>query len=136
MNASIQRIREKIHKCSIHIYQPKTEIPTSINKIDASSVKLPLISWLFIMSFNSGKWSHYQMYMLRIVLIIGQSPSWFMKKNGCPCIILKEIGIISVPMIISSITDHVLNTSTLRKRNKYYSVLVPKCFCEKKLTLI
>ena len=34
--------------------QPKTEIPTSIYKMGAPSVKLPLISWLFIIPFNFG----------------------------------------------------------------------------------
>ena len=48
--------------------------------------------------------------------------------NGCLCIILKEIHIFFVSMIISSIADHLINTSTQRKRNKYYSVLIQKCF--------
>ena len=34
--------------------QPQIEIPTSINKMGALSVKLPLISWLFIITFNFG----------------------------------------------------------------------------------
>ena len=34
--------------------RPKTEIPTSIYKMVGASVKLFLISWLFIMPFNFG----------------------------------------------------------------------------------
>ena len=34
--------------------QAKTEIPTSIYKMGASFVQLPLISWLFIIAFNFG----------------------------------------------------------------------------------
>ena len=57
MNASIQRTRKtfwinahSIFKCN----RPKTEIPTSIYKIGAPSVKLPLISWLFMIFLNFG----------------------------------------------------------------------------------
>ena len=39
-----------LFKCN----QPKTEIPTSIYKMGAPSVKIPLISWLFMISFNFG----------------------------------------------------------------------------------
>ena len=34
--------------------QSNTEIPTSIDKIDGLSVKLSLISWIFIKTFNFG----------------------------------------------------------------------------------
>ena len=57
MNASIQRMRKKILKNAHSVFKynlPKTEIPTSIYKMGAPSVKLPLISWLFIIPFNFG----------------------------------------------------------------------------------
>ena len=34
--------------------QPKTEITTSNYKMDSTSVKIPLISWLFTIPFNFG----------------------------------------------------------------------------------
>ena len=48
--------------------------------------------------------------------------------NGCPYMILKEIHVIFVSMIICSIVDHLINTSTWRKRNRHYSVLIQKAF--------
>ena len=39
-----------LFKCN----QPKTEIPTSIYKMGGPSVKLSLVSWLFIIPFNFG----------------------------------------------------------------------------------
>ena len=34
--------------------QPKTEIPTSIYKMDGPRIKLSLVYWLFIIAFNFG----------------------------------------------------------------------------------
>ena len=50
------------------------------------------------------------------------------KMYGCLCIILKEINIVFLSVIICSTADNLINTSTWRKRTKYYSVLIQKCF--------
>ena len=47
---------------------------------------------------------------------------------ACKYMILKEIHITFVSMIICSIADHLIIRYTWRKRNKYYSVLIQKCF--------
>ena len=50
------------------------------------------------------------------------------KMYGCLCIILKEINIVFVSVIICSIADNLINTSTWSEINKYYSVLIQKYF--------
>ena len=50
------------------------------------------------------------------------------KMYGCPYIILKEINIVFLSVIICSIADNLINTSTWKERNKYYSVLIQKWF--------
>ena len=47
---------------------------------------------------------------------------------ACQCMILKEIHIIFVSMIICSIVDYLITAYTWRKRSKYYSILIQKCF--------
>ena len=118
--------KKQINAHSIFKYnQPKTEIPITIYEMGAPSIKLPLKSWLAIIPFNFG--SYYQkcfkhMYILKIVLIH--------EMHGCQYMILKEIRTIFVSMIICSIADHLTITYTSRKRNKFYSVLIQKCFFE------
>ena len=63
--------------------QPKAEIPLSIYKMGGPSVNLPLISCLFIMSFNFGyvyilNSGFKQINILKIVLISWQNCSSFM----------------------------------------------------------
>ena len=55
---------------------------------------------------------------------------------GYQCMITKGIHIIFVSMTICSIAKALIITYTWRKRNKYYSVLIQKYFCEKKLPFI
>ena len=68
------------------------------------------------------------MYILKIVLIIRQNPSWFVK---CMAVnvwyYIKQINLIFVT-VICSVADNLMITSTWSRRNKYYSVLTQKCF--------
>ena len=71
---------------------------------------------------------HFKVHSLKFFMI--------QKMYGFLCIIRKEINIVFVSVIICSIADNFINTSTWRERNKYYSVLIQNTFCEKKLPLI
>ena len=82
MKFSIQRMKKFRYAYSLFKYnQPKREIPTSIYNMGGPSVKLPLISWLFIIAYkvgyvhisNSG-WTN---LYVKIVLITWYSSSWF-----------------------------------------------------------
>ena len=53
---------------------------------------------------------------------------------GYQCMILKEINIILVSVVICSIVDNLINTSTWRKRNKCYSPLIQKWFVWKEIS--
>ena len=57
-------------------------------------------------------------------------PKFFMihKVYDRVCIILKEINMVFVSVIICSIADQLINTSTWKVTNKYYSVLIKTCF--------
>ena len=55
------------------------------------------------------------------------------KMYDCLCIILNEINIVFVSVIICSIADYLINIYTWRERNKYYSVLIQKCFLWKEI---
>ena len=55
---------------------------------------------------------------------------------GCHGMILMGINIILASVIICSIVENLIITSNLRKRNNYYSELMQKLFCEKKLPYI
>ena len=95
------------------------------------SVKLPLISWLFTIFFNFG-YVHFISSVLKNVYIKNSSDNsakYFMVREmyGCPCMI-KKINFIFVSVIICSVADNLIITSTWRRRNKYYSVLIQKCF--------
>ena len=85
-----------------------------------SSVKLPLISWFFIIAFKLS------------YLHIIRSDTHAYTKNGsdnlgksytihemyeCQCMLLKEANIF-VSMIIVSIVEDLINTSTWKKRKK------------------
>ena len=82
----------------------------------APIVQLPLISLLCIIPFNFG-YVHIidsdlnKFYIKNIADNLTKS---FMihEINGCLCMMLKEMHIIFVPMIICSIADHLINTST------------------------
>ena len=107
--------------------QPKTEIPTADYKAGGKSVKLPLIYWLFTIFLNFGyvhvissqQWFK-QMYILKIILIIPQSSSWFVK---CMAVnvwyYIKEINFIFVSVITYLVADNVIITSTWKRRIKY-----------------
>ena len=48
------------------------------------------------------------------------------KMYGSLCLILKELNFVFVSVITCSIDDNLINTSTWRKRNRYYNVLIKK----------
>ena len=52
------------------------------------------------------------------------------KMYGSLCLILKELNFVFVSVITCSIDDNLINTSTWRKRNRYYNVLIKKLFIE------
>ena len=88
------------------------------------SVKLPLISWLFIIPYNLG-YSHISNSGLKNVYVKNSFDNlikFFMihKMYGCLCIILEEPNIVFVSTIIFSIADYLINTSTWRERKKSY----------------
>ena len=110
----------------------------------APSIKLPLISWLFIIPFNFG-FVHFIksglnkciyvymcicMYILKIVRIIWLSPSWFMKCMGANVWHWGKftLSFFFLSMIIFPIANRLIITYTWRKRGNYYSVLVQECF--------
>ena len=71
------------------------------------------------------------MYILKIVLDNSITSLIIYEMYGCQCMILKEINIIFVSVIICSIVDSLVITSSWRRRNRYYSALVQKCFLRK-----
>ena len=80
------------------------------------SVKLPLISWLFIIPYNLG-YSHISNSGLKNVYVKNNFDNlikFFMihKMYGCLSIILEETNIVFVSAMICSIADYLINTST------------------------
>ena len=121
--------------------QLKNEIPTSIYKMDGPSVKLYLISQLFVKPFNFSYVYIINSSLKNFVRIKNSSENYtksFMihEMYGCHCMILMGINIILASVIIRSIVENLIITSSLMKRNNYYSELMQKLFCEKKLPYI
>ena len=135
MNARIQRTRKKFTEMLI-LY---------LNKINQRLKYLHLfINWMH--QLYNYLWSlGFSSYLLILVMftfltvveikvyiktILDNLSNSFLihEINGCSYMILKEVHVIFVSMIICSIVDHLINTSTWRKRSKHYSVLIQKAF--------
>ena len=120
--------------------QLKNEIPTSIYKMGGPSVKLYLISQLFVKPFNFSYVYIINSSLKNFVHIKNSSDNYtksFMihEMYGCHYMILMGINILA-SVIIRSIVENLIIKSSLRKRNNYYSELMQKLFCEKKLPYI
>ena len=111
--------------------QPKTKIPTSIYKMGGPSVKLSLISWVFIIPFNFG----YDHINVHIKNSSGNLTKSFMihEMHGCQCMILKGINIALVSVIIWSIADNLINTSTLREKKQVFQCTKSKMLFLKRI---
>ena len=128
----------------IHLFkynQLKNDIPTSIYKMGGPSVKISLISQLFVIPFNFGYVYIISSSLKNFIRIKNSSDNYtksFMihEMYGCHGMILMGINIILASVIICSIVENLIITSNLRKRNNYYSELMQKLFCEKKLPYI
>ena len=109
--------------------QRKTEIPTSIYKMGGPSVDLCLWSFLlFIIPFNFGYVHIINSNLKKCENISDNLTKTFRihEMYGCQCMILKGINIVLVSVIICSIVDSLINTSTLRERRQV--LLIQKWF--------
>ena len=88
-------------------------------------------------------WSHEMDLMIAIDLLVTiphiknssdnwQNPSWFMKSMAVNVwYYIKEINFVFVFVIICSVTNNLIITSTWRWRKQYYSALIQRCFLGK-----